>query len=157
MTQRPAFPADEAKVTREIVGRCTSAWEARDLDATLACMDDDIVYELNVDPRVAPFAGTVGGKAAVREKLQLILDTFLFDAYIVETMKVAGPVARCSIQIYYRHRASNVPIDVRFRLVFTQTDGLISRLEEYHDAAYVEAFLRLFGQPPPEAGDDHSR
>ena len=34
---------------------------------------------------------------------------------------------------------------MRFRMVVTVVDRLLVRLEEYHDAAYVAAFMRHVG------------
>jgi ketosteroid isomerase-like protein len=43
----------------------------------------------------------------------------------------------------YRHRESGQVLSGRFRLVIRVEVGLIQRVDEFHDRAKVEAFMRL--------------
>jgi ketosteroid isomerase-like protein len=44
---------------------------------------------------------------------------------------------------YYKHKKTTERLDIRIRFRLWVRDGLITRLEEYHDAPYVEAFERF--------------
>jgi len=130
--------------------RCAvSAWANRDLDAVMRTMSDDVVHNLNVDGTLVPFAASVTGKAALREKLQLMLDTFEFGAFVTEGLKIDGSVARAQIKIIYIHFGTGERLNVSFRFIVEQRDGLIVRMDEFHDAAYLEAFVRLVSMPRP--------
>lgn len=131
------------QVTRDVVSRTLSAWANRDLDATLAGMSEDVEHVINVDGSLAPYAESTRGKAALRPKLQVLLDTFEFNAFVVDSLTVQDVTARASVMIMYVHKVTRDRLDVRFRFVFTVADGLITRMEEYHDKTLVEAFMRL--------------
>ncbi len=135
---KPA-PSETERVFRAAV----SAWANRDLDVVMSLMADNVVRSINVDGEQVPFAASAVGKDAVREKLQLMLDTFEFGAFVTDFLKVDGAVARSRIMIIFRHIASGEILNTRFRLVIEQSDGLIVRMDEFHDPFYLEAFMRL--------------
>jgi ketosteroid isomerase-like protein len=133
----------DRELTLRIVEDAISAWANRDLERTLSYMHEDVVHRLNVNSETVPFGGSTFGKAALRQKLQLLLDTFEFGAFVTEHAKVDETVVRVRIKIIYIHFLTGERLNVRFRFVITHHDGLITRIEELHDAAYVEAFMRL--------------
>jgi len=110
---------------------------------------DNVVHILNVDGQVAPFAASTTGKAALRDKLQLLLDTFDFGAFVTDSLKVERNVARAHIKIIYMHFDTGERLNVSFRFNIAQRDGLIVHMDEFHDAAYLEAFVRLVNRPQP--------
>ena len=134
-----ASPGDRIAIVRRVL----ECWANREIEPALDCMTDDIQHVVNIDGQTTPVGATSVGKPQLREKLQLILDTFLFDAYVVDYLKETDGGARAGLLVYYRHRISGGTLNVRYRLVFTLRDGLIAVVEELHDAAYVEAFMRL--------------
>lgn len=129
--------------TEKVFRAAVSAWANRDLDTLMALMAEDVVRQINVDGEVVPFAASATGKAALRQQLQLMLDTFEFGAYVTDFLKVDGNVARSRIMIIFRHIDSGETLNTRFRLVIEQCDGRIVRMAEYHDPFYLEAFMRL--------------
>jgi len=133
------------EVTQALFEGIIVAWADRDLEGTLACMGDEIEHSLNVDGDVVPYARSVRGKAAMREKLALLLDTFEFGAYVTDHLKIADNLARASMRIVFIHKATGARLVTRFRFVMEQRDGRISKIDELHDAAYFEAFARLVG------------
>ena len=50
---------------------------------------------------------------------------------------------RVQVQFVYHHRETGGNLSGSKRLVFTVKNDLIVRVEEFHDAAMVEAFMRL--------------
>ena len=129
--------------TRHVVETTYAAWAARDLPGTLAAMADDCVYALHVPTSVVPYGGVHRGKAAISACLQAILADYGFLAYAVDKLVVDGEVARAQIIYYYRHTDSGQQIDGRFRHVWRVTDGRVTRIDEYHDVARLEAFLAM--------------
>ena len=141
--------SSEHETTRRLFLDCLAAWTNRDLEGALSFMTEDVVHILNIDGAVVPFAASVEGKPALREKLQFLLDTFEFGALVNDGLRVEGRKATGHYKFIYIHFASGERLSGSFRFITEQRDGLIFRMEEYHDAAYVEAFVRLVSMPKP--------
>ncbi len=62
--------------TRRIFESAATVWSNQQIERTLSFMSEDVVHTLNVDGELVPFAASVKGKAAMREKLIMMLDTF---------------------------------------------------------------------------------
>lgn len=131
------------EATRDVATRALQRWGERDLDGTLELIAEDVVHVLNIDGNLAPFAKSVAGKAELRPKLQSMLDALWFEQFDIVSVKALDTCARALITIRYRHRQTGEELATTFRMIMEVTDGLITLMEEYHDAAYVEAFLRL--------------
>ena len=84
----------EENTTRQVFQGAVSAWAGRDLDGLMHYVGDEIANDINVDPNVVPFAPSVVGKAAYRDKLQHILDSFEFTSYVTNHLVVDGATAR---------------------------------------------------------------
>ena len=125
-------------------------YAAGHLDAFLEMITDDITYALYVDQDVLPFAGETQGKAAFRERIAQMQYSFEYVLYRPLGVRAVGYVAHTQVEFMYRHRASQEILSGRFRLVLTVRGDLISRIEEYHDAERVKAFIRLVGGVEPE-------
>jgi ketosteroid isomerase-like protein len=139
MSSLTASIVDDA--AQRVFKDATSAWANRDLERTLSFMSEDVVHTLNIS------GASTTGKRALRKKLQLILDTFEFGAFVTDRIVVTGKVVRANIKIIYIHIGTHERLNVRFRFVCTVRDGLIVHLEEWHDAAYFESFMRLVSPP----------
>lgn len=138
--------SDPTADAHRLVNHTLNAWARRDLEETIRHLAPDIDFFVNVDPDIAPFAASARGRDAVRARLQVMLDTFHFDAFIAEEVRVSPgspTVARVSIAYFYREKTTNQRLDGRFRVVFYIDDGAIVRLEELHDSRYIEAFAQL--------------
>lgn len=129
--------------TRDLHRRTFTAWANGDVEATLYNVADDVIHEINVDGSLVPYAASTTDKAQMRDRLNLMLATFRIGAFVTDHLVIGGHVARSRIKINYIHRATGTRLKTSFRLVVTQQSGLIRHIEEYHDAAYIEAFERL--------------
>ncbi|MFY0611321.1 MAG: nuclear transport factor 2 family protein [Hyphomicrobiaceae bacterium] len=127
--------------TRRVFEQAMTAWANQDLDRALRFVSDDIVHTLNVDGELVPFAASVKGKGAMREKLELMLETFEIGAYVTDHLSVQGHVVRANMKAVYIHLASGERLITKFRYVIEQRNGLMVRINEFHDAAYLEAFM----------------
>jgi len=128
--------------TKQVFEQTMTAWVNQDLDRALSFVSDNIVHSLNVDGEVVPFAASVRGKTAMREKLELMLKMFEIGAYVTDHLSLQGTIARANMKVIYIHLASGERLITKFRYVIEQRDGLIIRIKEFHDAAYLEAFMR---------------
>ncbi len=98
---------------------------------------------MNVDGQSVPYASSAVGKADVRQRLQLLLDTFVVNAFVVEALVHEIDHSRTIVLGHYRHKKTGERLDSKVRFHGWVENGLITRLEEYHDATYVEAFERF--------------
>jgi ketosteroid isomerase-like protein len=128
---------------REAFYRAHLAWNDGDFELFMSFLAEDIVYEVNVNGLEVPYAASAFGKVAVRERLQLLLDTFVVNAFVVESLVHEADRSRSVVQGYYKHKKTGERLDIRVRFVGWVENGLITRLEEHHDAAYIEAFQRF--------------
>ena len=143
-------------ITRRIFESAATAWSNYQIERTLSFMSEDVVHTLNVDGELVPFAASVRGKAAMREKLGMMLDPFEIGAYVTDHLTVQGNNLRANMKIIYIHQASGERLITNFRLAIEQRDGLMVQIDEFHDAAYLEAFVR-YASAPAKARDQGSR
>ncbi len=128
-------------------------WNDGDLDGFMDCLADDIVYMVNVAG--VPYAADAVGKDEVRARLQLLLDTFVVNAFVIERLVHEADSSRSTVLGYYKHKKTGERLDIRPRFRGWVKDGLLTRIEEQHDAAYIEAFerfVRYLEQSAQEAG-----
>jgi ketosteroid isomerase-like protein len=133
-----------------VVNTALLVYAAGDLDAFMEMLTDDITYVLYVDQDVLPFAGETKGKADFRERIAQMHQSFEYVLYRPLGVRAVGDVVHSQVEFMYRHRASQEMLSGRFRLVVTVRGDLVSRVEEYHDAERVKAFIRLVGGVEPE-------
>jgi ketosteroid isomerase-like protein len=127
---------------RERVEALTAYWSAQDVELTLGCFSDDVIYQLYICRSALPFGGEVHGKAAVRDLLFDILAVFDYVRYEPVILACSRGVARVQTHYVMRHRASGEELSGSKRFVCTLQGGLITRVFEYHDVELVEAFMR---------------
>lgn len=123
--------------------RAHTAWAAADLDGFMVHIAEDILYIVNVDGLQVPYALSAVGKEDVRQRLQILLDTFFIEKFAIEILVHEEDYSRSIVHGIYRHKSTNEYLDIKLRFRGWVKNGLITRLEEYHDAAYIEAFERF--------------
>jgi ketosteroid isomerase-like protein len=134
----------------EIVASFNKAWAAGDIDAAMAYVAENAVYELHISDEALPFGGVTAGRAAIEAVLRQIRVDWQYILYRPLALAEDGDIVRFQVEFMYRHRASGEVLGGRFRMVMHVKDGLIDRADEYHDRAKVEAFLRLVGRSREE-------
>lgn len=137
---------ESGSVTRAVIESFNKLWAAGDLEAAMSLVAGDAIYVLHVAEAALPFGGETRGKDAIRQAFLKMRSDFDYVLYRPFPMVVDGDMARGQVEFMYRHRKSGEQMSGRFRLVWTVRNGLIVRCEEYHDAAKIEAFMRLFDQ-----------
>jgi ketosteroid isomerase-like protein len=130
-------------VQRAAVLEAHRAWEAGDFDRFMSFIAEDILYLVNVDGQSVPYAMSAVGKTDVADRLQLLLDTFDVTTFAVETVVHEACSTRTRVHGVYRHKKTGEVLDIRVRFRCWVEEGLLVRIEETHDARYVEAFERF--------------
>jgi ketosteroid isomerase-like protein len=129
-------------------------WNEGDLEGFLSLLADDVVYTVNVEG--IDYAANANGKEEVRVRLQVLLDTFVVNAFVIESLVHEADSSRSVVLGYYRHKKTGERLDIRVRFRGWVKDGLLTRVAEQHDAAYVEAFER-FVRYLQETAEEQSR
>lgn len=128
---------------RKIVEKAHLFWGESDLEGLLSCFTDDIVYNVNVDGKQVPYAASAIGRDAVRLRLQLLLDTFEVQAFVIESIIHTAECTKTRVLGFYKHKVTGERLDIFPHFHAFVRNGLIHRLDEIQDAPYVEAFQRF--------------
>lgn len=134
-----------AEKVLDVARKGMGAYARGDYDTFLSLLADDVAYALYLDPADLPFAGETHGKGPFMERVAEMHAAYEYVLFRPFKFRGRGSTVHNQVEFIYRHKASGHVLDGRFRCVVTVRDGLISRIEEYHDAARVKAFLRLTG------------
>jgi ketosteroid isomerase-like protein len=129
-----------------IVVSFLKCWIAQDVELTVAHAADDVVYALHISKEALPFGGETHGKERIRGVLYAILADFDYLKYEPVILGAQDDMVRVQVSFIYHHRRTGEDLVGSKRLVIKLRDGLIARVDEYHDAALVEAFMRLAQQ-----------
>jgi ketosteroid isomerase-like protein len=127
---------------RAIVNSFFASWSAQDVELAAMHFHDDMVYELHSATRELPYTGITRGRAACRDLLFTIIQDFDYLKYESLINCVWGDFVRAQVAFLYQHRQSGEILDGTRRLVFRLKDGLIIRMDRYHDDRRVGAFMR---------------
>lgn len=126
---------------RAIVLKAHELWAEGKLDEFMSCLAEDIVYNVNVDG--VDYAASANGKAEVRQRFQLLLDTLWVQAFVVEEIVHEADFTRTRVLGFYKHKRTGEWLDIEPRFRCYVRNGLLARIDELHDAPYVEAFARF--------------
>lgn len=129
----------------EIALAAMKTYASGDLDAFMEMLTDDVAYALYLDEAELPFAGETVGKVLLRQRIAQMHDAFDYILFRPFPLHVTGRAAHNQVEFMYRHKATSEVLSGRFRFVLTVTEQRVSRIEEYHDAERVKAFVRLVG------------
>jgi len=127
----------------EAVEAVLTYWAVQDVEMTVSLFAEDIVYQLYVSRSAKPYGIERTGKEAVKGMLYDLLAEFDYLTYEADILEVSRGVARIQQRYVLRHRSSGEELAGSKRFVCTLQNGLFTRIHEYHDAALVEAFMKL--------------
>lgn len=120
-----------------------SAWMIQDRDGMLAYLTDDVYFAQYVSQDAVRHAGVSVGKDKFGERADMVFRDWAFDRIVPIPLTVHGHVIRYLCDFDIRFRRTGDVLQGRMRSVFYGKGGRIFRIEEYHDAARFEAFMRL--------------
>jgi ketosteroid isomerase-like protein len=127
-----------------------AAWIIQDRDAMLAYVTDDLYFAQLVSPADLRHAGVTVGKDKFGERADMVFADWAFEKIVPIQLTVEGHIIRYLCDFKIRLRRTGDLFEARMRSVFYVKDepgGRIYRIEEYHDAACFEAFMRLNNLP----------
>lgn len=129
-----------------VVEAAYASWAARDLNATLSCFSDDVMFAIHLPPEVAPYFGILQGRAELGARLRMILDDFDFLEYKPIQITSHGISFHSQIRFHYRHKLTGLEYDGTMRHVWRVKGDRIVRWEEFHDIERVRVYFQLLGQ-----------
>lgn len=129
--------------SREVVEAFFAYWGAQDVELTSSLFHEAMVYKLCVASTHLPYGGEWRGREACRNAMFSILEQFDYLRYEPTILSVRGSVVRAHVRFKYQHRLTSGILEGTRRLVFRVKRDRIERIDGYHDAELVDAFLRL--------------
>lgn len=109
---------------------------------------EDAVWHLHLSDHTVPFGGPSVGRDAIRASYFNILKDWDYIQYQPQILDTVGDTVRYRIAFQYRYRRTGATLSGSCRGTVVVKDGLINRIDEYHDAALINAFMRMADPPP---------
>lgn len=131
---------------RDIVEEVLRRWAAQDVESAFEFIADDVVYVLNIDEDLAPFAGITHGREAMMAAFYAMIEQYDYLKWEQVIVGAEGDVVRIQTQFRFHHRRTGTDLEGSMRTVITMRDGMMVRCEEFLDRGMVEAFMRLAKQ-----------
>ena len=132
---------------RELVYAAHDAWNKRDIEALIALYVEDMTFWANIGgPDGGPL--TITDKATFRSHLSAWRD---FECLSVpQSFRFEDGVGRASIEFYIRDPRSGLRHAATYRQIVRYRDDRIQRMEEYHDARALAAFMSMMAESAAE-------
>jgi ketosteroid isomerase-like protein len=129
-----------AERARELLYAVHDAWNARDLERLTSLFVDDMIYWTNLG---GPDGGalTIAGKDAFIVRLEAWRDTECVS--VPDHFRFAAGLGRASVEFYARDPETGHKHAATYRQVVSYRGDKILRIEQYHDAPALAAFLKL--------------
>ncbi|MFN3746905.1 MAG: nuclear transport factor 2 family protein [Hyphomicrobiaceae bacterium] len=128
---------------REAVEAFFAYWSVQDVELACALFDTNIVYRRHVASNDILFGGEWSGIDACRQAMFSLLEEFDYLYYNPTILGAKRGMVRAHVAFKYRHRRTGGILEGTRRLVFHVKGDRILRIDSYHDARLVEAFMRL--------------
>lgn len=126
---------------RALVEAAHAAWNAGDLEGVLQKYVDDLIYVSNVEgANGQPLV--IHGKEAMRSYLCSFQDA-VESKTAIESFYFENGIARIRLSAFVRHKRSGHVLTGSFRQIMQFRGFQISKLDDLHDAAKMNAFWRL--------------
>ena len=135
---------------RQVIERFVRYWIVQDVENAVTCLSEDCVYALKISETALPFAGEQVGRDAIRNAFYAILRDWDYLEWCPSILSVDGSEGRLHVKYAYRFRRTGDILSGTFRVTCTIEKGMITRIIELHDAARVEAFMRMVSAKPSE-------
>lgn len=148
--------ASPFKSPPEIVGHFLDLWADGDLDSAFNFVHGACVYTLNVTDELMPIGGEHRGKAHIKSIMQPMREIFDYRVFRPTRISDADKDGNVRVHLEYvhQHRPSGEMISGTCRFVFKIEHGVIVKVDEFHDRAKLESFLRLYGSPAKDKPQD---
>lgn len=136
------MPTDEQ--ARALIEKAHEASNRGDLDAMLAQFTADMQFWCNAGN---PSGGSIEftDKHAFRRSLEAMLRTTISRSKIV-SFRFDDEIAHVRVRIHIKSLIVGAELEATYRQLVRYKGLLISRIEEYHDAARLNAFWKLHAE-----------
>lgn len=135
--------------------RAIHAWAAGEVQTVLDLMHRDVVYLVNVDGIQVPWAASSYGREDVEFRFTLVLTTFWFERFALKRFVHGSDFSTATVHAVYRHKNTGEVLDIMMRFNFWVANGVLTRIEEYLDAPYLEAYERFVRHVQRMTNSDH--
>jgi ketosteroid isomerase-like protein len=135
-------------IAREIVYALHDAWNKRDVEALIALyVDDGMTFWANVGgPDGGPL--TITDKDTFRRHLTAWKDMECLS--VPSTFRFEDGIGRAGVEFYIRDPRSGLKHAATYRQVVWYRNHQVLRLEEYHDAKALAAFMSMLAEDQAE-------
>ena len=142
MTHLTVTRQGQPEPTRVVLELMLQAWARQDFDEAAAWFADNAVYVLHLPTAVVATGGENRGRAAARRAFLSQPQIWRHCAFEPVLRPTDGDTVRATVRFAYLHVPSGEVLEGRKQLCATVALRRVQRLEEFHDEALVEAFLR---------------
>jgi ketosteroid isomerase-like protein len=143
----PDYTMGEAMQGLAVVQDFTRFWSAQDVDLSVGLLAEDAVWDLRVSQTALSFAGETVGRENIRAGFFAILAQWDYIVFEPTILGFEDGIGRIQVKFHYRHRASGNDLAGSFRANLAVSEDEITRIDEFHDAPMVEAFMKIAAQP----------
>lgn len=126
-----------------------AAWREQRLADVMKHLDESFHFIMHLPADLVPGGEEPRGKAETLAFLEHLKETYDILFYDQGPIIVADGRATVQPVIRYRHKKSGKMLETKLNHVWRFRDGKAIELDEHHDTAVVEAFLRSL--PPDDA------
>ncbi|MGI9403006.1 MAG: nuclear transport factor 2 family protein [Hyphomicrobium sp.] len=128
---------------RNVLEAIHASWNAKDIDAVLSCLSDDVAVMIHVPSDVMRWGGETRGKAQAELKMRAALREFEFLDYHPVPISDVGDSCHAQVHYHFRHIETGHEIEGTLRHIWQADWDKIVRLEEFHDTERLHAFFEL--------------
>jgi len=119
------------------------AWASGDMSGTLEVFDENAVHTIHVDKSLLPLAGEAKGLPQLVARMEGLRETFEYILFRPMSVQGDDTTVRSRCELIIRDRKTQMQYAGKLRFVAKFRNGKVTRLDEYHDARLLEAFLAL--------------
>ncbi|MFT3730916.1 MAG: hypothetical protein QM780_05730 [Hyphomicrobium sp.] len=132
------------ETAKAVLNEAHRAWSVGDIEGVLRTYAEDILFQRNSVEGEQPLA--IRGRDAMRAYLIPIAEKASGVA-VLESFEFHAGIARSRVRYFLQDRETGETMSGTYRQVVVFRKTLISRMEQYHDAARLAAFFRLIDAP----------
>lgn len=137
-------------IARELLYALHDAWNKRDIERLISLYVEDMTFWANV-------GGPDGGPMTITDKSEFrrhLTEWKGFECLSVPaTFRFEKGVGRASVEFYVRDPRSGLRHAATYRQIAWYRGDKVLRLEEYHDAQALAAFMTLMSEYEPQTSE----
>lgn len=124
------------------------------IPGTLQYLAPDAVLRSNVDGLSFPEGASAVGHEQIRLRFEEMFENFDLQRFETDRLRADGALVHTRVQAKLKHYQTGEELEGTVWFTCEYRDGVFVRVDEYLDADYFHAYLRLIGRDAPRAADD---